>query len=119
MLLNMQNGVEMKIKKFKNIWTMGLILFSAILILFYVAKIFFPDFIIGVAEIPFIVNVGSYIDTHLWAFYLYSFIISFLTGYIYSCACCRKIKLSIKQVLILASVVISLLVIQILLPKIY
>ena len=46
----------MKVKRFNNLWAMGLILFGAILVAFYLAKIFFPEFIVGVAEIPAIVN---------------------------------------------------------------
>lgn len=57
----------MKIKKFKNLWTMGLILFGVILIALYVAKIFFPEFIVGIAEIESVVKFGQYVDTHQWA----------------------------------------------------
>ena len=45
----------MKIKKFNNLWAMGLILCGVLLVAFYVAKIFFPEFIVGVAEEPAIV----------------------------------------------------------------
>ena len=60
----------MKVKRFNNLWAMGLILFGAILVAFYLAKIFFPEFIIAIAEIPSIVNIGNYIDSHLWLYYL-------------------------------------------------
>lgn len=55
----------MKIKRFNNLWAMGLILFGAILVAFYLAKIFFPEFIVGVAEIPAIVNFGNLIDGNI------------------------------------------------------
>lgn len=89
----------MKVKKFNNLWAMGLILFVAILIAFYIAKIFFPQFIVGVAEIPSIVAFGNYIDSHLWAYYLFDGIISFISAFIYVCACLRKSKLSIKSII--------------------
>ena len=37
----------MKVKRFNNLWAMGLILCGVLLIAFYVAKIFFPEFIVG------------------------------------------------------------------------
>jgi hypothetical protein len=80
----------MKVKKFKNLWTMGLILFGAILIALYVAKIFFPEFIVGIAEIESVVKFGEYVDTHLWAYYLFTSITSFVIAYFYCCACCRR-----------------------------
>lgn len=57
----------MRIKKFNNLWAMGLILVSIILIVFYVIKIVNPYFIVGIAETPAIVKFGKYIDTHKWA----------------------------------------------------
>ena len=55
----------MKVKRFNNLWAMGLILFGVILVAFYVAKIFFPEFIVGVAEIPEIVKFGTLIDSNI------------------------------------------------------
>ena len=102
----------MKIKKFKNLWTMGLILFGAILIALYVAKLFFPEFIVGIAEIESVVKFGQYVDTHQWAYYTYYFIVGFVSGYIYFCACCRKKRLTIAQVCILCLEVILLFIVQ-------
>lgn len=87
----------MKVKRFKNLWAMGLILFGAILVLFYIAKIFFPEWIVGVAEIPSIVKFGNYVDSHKWAYYLFDGIFSTFIAFIYCCACCRKSKLGIKS----------------------
>lgn len=109
----------MKVKRFKNLWAMGLILFGAILIAFYVAKIFFPEFIVGVAEIPAIVNFGKYVDTHKWAGLLYHFVISYIGGYLYYAACYRKYKLNIKENLFVIIFVILNIATQYLLPKIY
>ncbi len=109
----------MKVKRFKNLWAMGLLLFGAILIAFYIAKIFFPQFIIGVAELPSIVKFGNYVDSHKWAYYLYTFVISFLGGYIYCCACCRTYKLSLHQTLVFVSLIIVLMILQVLTPQVY
>ena len=55
----------MKVKRFNNLWAMGLILCGVLLVAFYLAKIFFPEFIVGVAEIPAIVNFGNLIDGNI------------------------------------------------------
>ena len=98
----------MKVKRFNNLWAMGLILFGALLIAFYIAKIFFPQFIVGVAEIPSIVKFGEYVDSHKWAYYLFDSIVSFALAYVYCGACCRTYKFNIKQLFILVVWVILL-----------
>jgi hypothetical protein len=109
----------MKVKKFKNLWSMGLILFGAILVLFYIAKIFFPQFIVGVAEIPSVVKFGNYVDSHKWANILFHFAIAFIGGYFYYCACCRTYKLTTIQVLIYTLSIIVSIFLQNFLPTIY
>ena len=109
----------MKVKRFKNLWTMGLILCGAILVLFYVAKIFFPQFIVGVAEIPSIVAFGEYVDTNKWAYYIVVPLYSYISGYFLFCACCKTYKMNWKgNVVLVSSIVISLLI-QKFLPNIY
>lgn len=109
----------MKVKKFRNLWTMGLILFGAILIALYVAKIFFPEFIVGIAEIESVVKFGEYVDTHQWAYYLFTFCTSMFVYYFYCCACCRKKGLKFFEICLVAIVVIALFVVQKYLPQYY
>jgi hypothetical protein len=73
----------MKVKRFKNLWAMGLILCGALLIAFYVAKIFFPEFIIGIAETPRIVKLGTIIQSNKWYLHLFNFAVSYIFGYLY------------------------------------
>lgn len=40
----------MKIKRFDNIWIMGLILSGTILVVLYIVKLLFPSFIIETAQ---------------------------------------------------------------------
>ena len=54
----------MKVKRFNNLWAMGLILCGVLLIAFYVAKIFFPEFIIWIAETPSLVEIGTAIQAN-------------------------------------------------------
>ena len=91
----------MKIKRLNNLWTMGLIIFGAILITFYILKIACPEFIVGIAEIPAIVAFGTYVDTHLWAYIIFSFVVAYVGLYLFCCACCRKKVLNWKENLIL------------------
>ena len=107
----------MKVKKFDNLWTMGLILSCGILVVVYLAKLIFPKFVIGVAETENIIQIGTYIDTHKWAYYLYHFINSALLLYLYTCACCRISKLDkIESFVILTASALSL-VIETFLPQ--
>ena len=89
-----------KVKRFKNIWTMGLILFGAILTFFYVAKLFFPEWIIGVAETPRLVEIGAYIDGNIVLKQVVNITIGLIFGYIYCCACNQIPKLDRKGLII-------------------
>ena len=86
----------MKVKRFNNLWAMGLILCGVLLVAFYVAKIFFPEFIVGVAETPRIVEIGTTIQSNKWLLHLFNLITGYINAYIFSCACCRTYKLNLK-----------------------
>lgn len=107
----------MKIKKFNNIWTMGLIIFGVILVGLYIIKLIFPDFIIGVAETPTIVEIGEYIDNNIWAYYLFNFITSFIILYFYCCACCRVKFLNGLDILFVIMAIALSYLIEICLPS--
>ena len=103
----------MKVKRFNNLWAMGLILCGALLIAFYVAKIFFPQSIIGVAETPEIVKFGVAIQSNKWYLHLFNFATGYLHGYVFYCACCRTFKLGYKgHLIILTSLVVLGLVME-------
>ena len=109
----------MKIKRFNNLWTMGLIIFGAILITFYILKIACPEFIVGIAEIPAIVAFGTYVDTHLWAYIIFEFAVAYIGLYLYSCACCRKMKLDWQDNLILCGFIAFGFLLYFLTPSLY
>ena len=101
----------MKIKRFKNLWTMGLIIFGVILVTLYLLKLIVPNFIISIAELPSIIKFGEYVDTHIWAYYLFNGLTSFFILYFYCCACCRIKHLNYKECLIIvASIILSYIV---------
>jgi hypothetical protein len=109
----------MKIKRFENLWLMGLILSAVILGVIYILKIFAPNFVIEVAQIDSITRIGHYIDTHKWAWYLASFCLSFISYYLMCGACCKKKTLNNKEILIIISIILFLYFSKEFLPKQY
>lgn len=102
----------MKIKKFDNIWLMGIILASALILGIYILKIFFPNLVIETAQVDSITRIGHYIDTHKWAWYIASFFLSFFVCYFTFCACCRKKALTIKETVITIVAIILLYIVK-------
>ena len=101
----------MKIKRFDNIWIMGLILSGTILVVLYVVKLLFPSFIIETAQNEKICLIGNYIDTHEWAWFLSSTVLSFVSYYFLCCACYGKTKLSLIELgIILVAIIIGYLI---------
>ena len=79
---------------------MGLILFGSMLVFFYIAKLFFPQWIIGVAETPRLIEIGTYIDNSIPLKLLTNELIGLVFGYIYCCACLQVPKLDRKGFII-------------------
>jgi hypothetical protein len=98
---------------------MGLILTGAILVAFYIAKIFFPEWIVGVAEIPSIVKFGNFVDSHLWAFYTFNILFGCFIAYIYCCACLRSYRLNVKSIVVLLSSTTILQLVSMFMPQHY
>ena len=98
---------------------MGLILTASILGAIYLLKIFFPEFVIEVAQVESITRIGHYIDAHKWAWYLASFAISFLSYYLLMGACCEKRIIAYKEIFSIVVTIIILLVVRELLPAKY
>lgn len=109
----------MKVKKFDNLWLMGIILCATILLGVYVVKVIFPEFVIEVAQIRTICEIGEFIDTHQWAYYLVTFCVSFFVYYIYCCACCQKKKLNFWENIGICVTIIALFLIQKYFPNQY
>lgn len=109
----------MKIKRFKNLWFMGLVLSAVILGVIYLLKVFVPQFVIEVAHTESIIAIGRYIDTHKWAWYLVSFALSFFVCYFTFCSCCRKKRLTLKETIITIGCILILYAIKEFLPTQY
>ena len=98
---------------------MGLILCCLFLIIFTILKLVCPEFVVGIAETQWVVDFGTFINNNEWAYYIFVFIVSFIIGYLYCCACCRKPSLNWLECIIVAIEVIFLLVIQKIIPSQY
>lgn len=94
----------MKIKRFSNPYYMGFILCAAIIGIIYLFKIVCPSFVIEVAHTKPILTIGHYIDTHEWAWYLASYIMTFFIFYFLCCASSGRKKLSSREILIIVFV---------------
>ena len=75
------------------------------LIACYVLKIFSPEQFVMVIENEQIVKIGTYIDNNLWAQILVAIITSFITYWLFLCACLRKWYLDWKQILVVLVVI--------------
>lgn len=109
----------MKIKRFNNLWFMGLLLSAVILGAIYFLKIFMPQFVIEVAHIESIVRIGHYIDTHKWAWYVATSIFSFVNYYLICCACCKKKRLFAREMLLIVATILILFAAREFLPSQY
>lgn len=102
----------MKIKRFNNLWTMGLIIFGALLILFYALKIICPSFVVGVAEMPSIVKFGTFVDSHWCSYHLFNGITSFIVMFFYCGACCKTKRLDYIECCAIAFSIVMSIIIQ-------
>lgn len=98
---------------------MGLILCGAILVFLYVLKIFFPSFVVETAQSEKICKIGNYIDTHQWAWYLASFVLSFIVMSLLCCSACRKKSLNWKELLIICADIVIMYLIKAFAAKYY
>ena len=109
----------MKIKRFKNKWTMGLLIFSVLLFTFYLLCLISPKFIVGIAEIDAVVKFGNFVDKYKFTYYIFTFWTSFITIYLYCCACCRKPSLNWKEMILVAIDILIMFVVGEILPEYY
>ena len=85
----------------KKVWTAMLVLTVVFLCFLYVAKIFFPQEFVMCIENERLVQIGSFIDNHKWLSYIVGIAIGFLGDYLYFGAVTRKLKLSLKLILVI------------------
>ena len=93
----------------KKVFIAMLILTISFLVSFYVLKIFFPQEFVMSIQNEQLIKIGTFIDTHKWAYYLFGSFTSFVTYYLYCCAVCKRLRLKWYECLIiLATILISI-----------
>lgn len=109
----------MKVKKFNNLWLMGLIICAGLLVVIYFIKLLFPNFVIEISHIDSIVKFGVFIDSHIWLSYIVNGILSYIICYLICCACCGKKFLSWKEDLIILTTIVVVYLSREFMPKQY
>lgn len=93
----------------KRVFVSMVVLVVAFLFGMYILKFFFPEQFLFAVENDTIIEIGNYIDSHEWAYYIVGIATSFLTYWLYVCAVCAKKALSIKETLcVFATIGISI-----------
>ena len=72
---------------------------------FYVLKIFFPEQFIMVIENERLVQIGEYIDKHLWLYIVIACVTNFITYWLYLCAVTHKWYLNWKEIVMVLCVI--------------
>ena len=90
----------------KKVFISMLVLSISFLIGLYVLKIFFPQEFVMSIENDRLVEIGTFIDNHLWLYYICCGITAFITYWLFMCACKRKLYLKIKEILIIIAFIL-------------
>lgn len=90
----------------KKVFIAMLILTISFLVSFYVLKIFFPQEFVMAVENEQLIKIGTFIDSHKWAYYTMAFITAFITYWLYCGAICGKLYLNVKETLITMTTII-------------
>ena len=96
----------------KRVFTSMLSLCVIFLCGLYIAKIFFPQEFVMVISNEQMIKIGSYIDSHLWLRYLCAGITSFITYWLFCCACARRLYLKWYECLEIIGTIILIRVIS-------
>lgn len=91
----------------KVLWSM-IILLWVFLIGFAVIKLFFADWFVAVVDNQRIIQIGNFIDTHLYARLLADVALSVLTLHFYLCACKKVWSLSLQWYAVVAVYAVAL-----------
>lgn len=92
----------------KSVLRTMIVLVISFLAFEYLLKFFVPEEFVLAVNSPNIIKFGNFLGTHKWAGYLFGSITSFITYFLYTCACCRKKVLHWKfYILFIAIYIIS------------
>lgn len=98
--------------KNKKLFNTIIILIWTTIVAFLVAKIFFGEYVAIAYSNPFLVKIGQFIDNHFWLKRFCYFLTTFVTYYLYLCACCQVWKLKWKQLGIITPILLVMQVVK-------
>lgn len=90
----------------KKVFISMLSLSVAFLIGMYVLKIFFPQEFMMSIQNDKIIAIGTFIDSHEWLYYLCCGVTSFITYWLYCCACTHRLYLRWYEILLIIGTVV-------------
>lgn len=90
----------------KKVFIFMLTLSVIFLVGLYVFKIFFPQEFMMSIQSEKIIAIGTFIDSHEWLYYLCCGLTSFLTYWLYCCACSGRLYLKWYEVLEIVGVIV-------------
>lgn len=90
----------------KKVFRVMLTLVAVFLLALYVLKIFFPEqFVMSISSEP-IKQIGEFIDQRVWLRYICAGITSFITYWLYCCACSHRLYLKWYECLIILGFIV-------------
>ena len=89
----------------RKVFISMLILSVIFLVCIYVLKIFFPQEFMMSIQNEKIIAIGTFIDRHEWLYYLCCGITSFITYWLYCCACSGRLYLKWYEALEIVGVI--------------
>lgn len=90
----------------KKVFISMLILSIVFLVGLYVAKIFFPQEFMMSIQNERIIMIGEFIDSHEWLYYVCCGLTSFVTYWLYCCACSGRLWLKWYEILEIVIVIV-------------
>lgn len=92
--------------KNKKIYITMSILSITFLLTMYILKIWFPEQFVIIINNEKLIKIGNYIDNNKLLYYICCSVTSFLTYFLYCCACCRKLYLKWYEYLFIIATII-------------
>lgn len=95
----------------KSVLRTAIVIIVMMLFAEYILKLFIPEEFVLIINNPNLIKVGTYINNNLFLYYIVSSFFSYITYYLFTCACGRtkylnlKLSLSIVPTIIVAHVV--------------
>lgn len=92
--------------KNKKIYITMTILSITFLLTMYILKIWFPEQFVIIINNEKLIKIGNYIDNNKLLYYICCSATSFLTYFLYCCACCHKLYLKWYEYLFIITTII-------------